>query len=129
MKILVNTGRTVVQGSHVGKKNSPEYFRETSNLRLNPVDMMEIGVDDGERIKATTDGISVVLMATSDEMIKRGTGFLPLGPYANTLVGGTTHSTGMPDFKGTEVNIEVTGEKISTVGELMRHLGGLPYGR
>jgi formylmethanofuran dehydrogenase subunit D len=129
MKILVNSGRTVVQGSHVGRKNSPEYLRETSGLRLNPVDMMEMGIDDGELVKATTSGISVVLRAISDETIKRGTGFLPLGPYANTLVGGSTHSTGMPDFKETEVNVEPTEEGISTVGELMRHLGGLPYGR
>ncbi len=129
MKIHINSGRTVVQGSHVDRKNSPEYFKETSTLRLNPVDMMEIGVDDGERVKATTDGISVVLRVISDETIKRGTGFLPLGPYANTLVGGTTHSTGMPDFKGSEADIQATGEKVSTVGEMMRQLGGLPYGR
>jgi formylmethanofuran dehydrogenase subunit D len=129
MKIRINTGRTVVQGSHVDRKNSPEYFRETSTLRLNPVDMMEIGIDDGERVKATTGGISVVLRVISDETIKRGTGFLPLGPYANALVGGTTHSTGMPDFKGSEAEIEATGEKIPTVGELMQHVGGLPYGR
>lgn len=90
---------------------------------------MEIGVDDGERVKATTDGIFVVLRVISDETIKRGTGFLPLGPYANFLVGGTTHSTGMPDLKEVIVQVEATGEKILSIGELMRQLGGLPYGR
>jgi formylmethanofuran dehydrogenase subunit D len=129
MKIRINTGRTVVQGSHVDRKNSPEYYRETSTLRLNPVDMMEIGVDDGERVQATTAGVSVVLRVQSDETIKRGTGFLPLGPYANYLVGGGTHSTGMPDFKSAEADIEATGEKIPSVGELMKRLGGVPYGR
>lgn len=129
MKIRINSGRTVIQGSHVDRKNSPEYFRETSTIRLNPVDMMEIGIDDGERVKAKTDNLSIVLRAVSDDTIKRGTGFLPLGPYANFLVDGTTHSTGMPDFKQTDADIEATVDKITTVGELMRQLGGVPYGR
>lgn len=90
---------------------------------------MEMGVDDGERVKAKTDGMTVVLRVISNETIIRGTGFLPLGPYANFLVGGTTHSTGMPDFKGTEADIEATGDIILSVGELMRSLGGVPYGR
>jgi len=128
MKIRLNTGRTVVQGSHVDHKNSPEYARETSMIRMNPVDMMEIGVDDGERVKAGTHDVAVVLRVLSDETIKRGTGFLPLGPYANFLVGGTTHNTGMPDFKESDVNIEATSEKILSVGELMRCHGGVPYG-
>lgn len=129
MKIRINTGRTVTQGSHVDQKNSPEYFREASTIHLNPVDMMEMGVDDGERVKAKTDGMTIVLRVISNETIIRGTGFLPLGPYANFLVGGTTHSTGMPDFKGTEADIEATGDNILSVGELMRSLGGVPYGR
>ncbi|KAF5086918.1 molybdopterin dinucleotide binding domain protein [anaerobic digester metagenome] len=129
MKIRINTGRTVVQGSHVDRKNSSEYYREASTIRLNPVDMMEMGVDDGERVMVTVTDGSVVLRAVSDETIKRGTGFLPLGPYANYLVGGTTHSTGMPDFKEAEGEIEGTADKIPSVGELMRKLGGVPYGR
>ena len=129
MKISINTGRTVNQGSHVDQKTSPEYFRETSTIRLNPVDMMEMGVDDNERVKAYCDGATVVLRVLSDDTIKRGTGFLPLGPYANFLVGGTTHSTGMPDFKEAKADIEATTEKIISVGELMRLLGGVPYGR
>ncbi|NLV27560.1 MAG: molybdopterin dinucleotide-binding protein [Methanomicrobiales archaeon] len=129
MKIRINSGRTVIQGSHVDQKNSPEYFRETSTIRLNPVDMMEIGIDDGERIKARTDNLSIVLRALSDDSIKRGTGFLPLGPYANFLVGGNTHSTGMPDFKEADADIEATVDTITTVGELMQQLGGVPYRR
>lgn len=129
MKIRINTGRTVAQGSHVDRKNSPEYFRETSTIRLNPVDMMEIGIDDGERVIARTGDTSIILRAISDDTMKRGTGFLPLGPYANFLVDGNTHSTGMPDFKAAEADIEATTEEIQCVGELMRQLGGAVYGR
>lgn len=129
MKIRINTGRTVVQGSYVDKKNDPEYRRETSTFRMNPVDMMEIGIDDGERVKATTNEVSVVLKAVSDDTIIRGTGFIPLGPYANFLVGGDTQSTGMPDYKTTVAEIEGTSEKILSVAELMELTGGVAYGR
>ena len=129
MKIRINTGRTVVQGSHVDHKNSPEYFRETSTLRMNSVDMMEVGVDEGERVRATTGDVSVTLKVISDDTIIRGTGFLPLGPYANFLVGGDTHSTGMPDYKTAVAEIEGTSDKILRVSELMELLGGVPYGR
>lgn len=129
MKIRINTGRTVTQGSHVDRKNSSEYYKETSTLRLNSVDMMEIGIDEGERVKAQVCDASVVLRVLADDTLKRGTGFLPLGPYANFLVDGTTHSTGMPDFKDAMVIIDATTEPVMSVGELMKKIGGLPYGR
>ncbi len=129
MKIQINTGRTVTQGSYVDRKNTPEYYRETSTIRLNPVDMMNIGVDDGERVMAKSGTMGIVLRALADETISSGTGFLPLGPYANYLVEGTTHSTGMPDFKFLVVEIEPTGDEVLRVGDLMKQLGGVPYER
>lgn len=129
MRLYINTGRTVVQGSHVDNKHSREYYLETSTLRMNPVDMMELGIDDGEHVRAEASGMGVVLKVISDDTIERGSGFLPLGPYANFLVDGGTHSTGMPDFKTAIVEINATDEKIMTTGELMRQLGGVPYER
>ena len=41
MKFLLNTGRTIRQGSFVERKNSPAYRDEASSCRMNPVDMME----------------------------------------------------------------------------------------
>ncbi len=129
MKIRINTGRTVVQGSYVDHKTAPEYARETATLRLNPVDMMMMGIDDGERVKATAAGVSVVLRVIADETMLQGTGFVPLGPYANALVEGITHGTGMPDFKSALIDIEPTVEKVLSIGELMRQIGGVAYER
>ena len=127
MKVIINTGRTIVQGSHVDGKNSSEYIHEASLIRLHPVDMMELGVESGEHIAAHADGVTITLRVLEDSTLEQGSAFLPLGPYANFLVSGVTHGTGMPDFKQTTAEIEPSDQKVLSVGELMRLLGGVPY--
>ncbi len=127
MRVIINTGRTIVQGSHVDRKNSIEYINEASLIRMNPVDMMKLGIESGEHVCACADGVSLTLKVQEDKTLDEGTAFLPLGPYANFLVSGITHSTGMPDFKQISADIEPSDQKVLTVGELMRHLGGVPY--
>jgi formylmethanofuran dehydrogenase subunit D len=127
MRVIINTGRTVVQGTHVDKKNSTEYSHEASMIRMNPVDMMKIGVETGEHVTASADGVSLTLQACEDNTLDEGMAFLPLGPYANYLVSGITHSTGMPDFKHISADIKPTDREVLPVGDLMRQLGGVPY--
>jgi len=127
MKVIINTGRTVVQGSHVDLKNSKEYSNEASLIRMNPIDMMKLGIDSGEHVRASADGVSLTLKVIEDSSLEEGAAFLPLGPYANFLVSGITHSTGMPDFKQINADLEPSSQKIMTVGELMHLLGGVPY--
>ena len=127
MRVIINTGRTVVQGSHVDQKNSPEYSHEASMIRMNPVDMMKLGVETGEHVMASADGVSLALRVLEDHTLEEGMAFLPLGPYANFLVSGITHSTGMPDFKQIQTDIKPTDQNVLSVGELMRLLGGVPY--
>ncbi|PKL59140.1 MAG: molybdopterin dinucleotide-binding protein [Methanomicrobiales archaeon HGW-Methanomicrobiales-4] len=127
MRLIINTGRTVVQGSHVDLKNSKEYSNEASLIRMNPIDMMKLGVDSGEHVRASADGVSLTLKAIEDTSLEEGAAFLPLGPYANFLVAGITHGTGMPDFKHISADIEPSDQKVVTVGELMQQLGGVPY--
>ena len=52
---------------------------------------------------------------------------MPLGPYANAVVGGETHGTGMPDYKSVEVEIEPTDDPVPTIDQLMEAVGGLAY--
>jgi formylmethanofuran dehydrogenase subunit D len=127
MRFIINTGRTVGQGSHVDRKNSPEYINEASLIRMNPVDLMKLGIEGGEYVRAHADGVSLTLRVLEDGTIEEGTAFLPLGPYANYLVSGGTHSTGMPDFKQINADIEPDDQKVLPVSELMRLLGGVPY--
>jgi formylmethanofuran dehydrogenase subunit B/formylmethanofuran dehydrogenase subunit D len=127
MRVIIITGRTITQGSHVDRKNSSEYINETSLIRLNPVDMMKLGIESGEYVIARADGVSLTLRALEDGTLIEGLALLPLIQYANYLVSGITHSTGMPDFKEIHADIEPGFDKVLSVGELMRQLGGVPY--
>ncbi|HII77106.1 MAG TPA: molybdopterin dinucleotide-binding protein [Methanolinea sp.] len=127
MKFLFNTGRTIRQGSYVERKNAPSYREEASAIRMNPVDMFEMMVEEGDRVRVKSSTGEVVMKARADPGLVRGRVFCSLGPYANHIVSPETHGTGMPDFKVTEVEIEPTQDPVSSVAMLMGQCGGVPY--
>jgi formylmethanofuran dehydrogenase subunit D len=127
VRFILITGRTIVQGSFVERKNYPEYREEASSLHMNPVDMLEADLEDGSRVLVRSDSGEVVLTARPSDSLRRGEVFVCLGPYANHLVGPETHGTGMPDFKITKVSLEETTDPIPTVADLMKRCGGVPY--
>lgn len=127
MRFLLNTGRTIKQGSFVERKNSPSYQVAAATILMNPVDMLEIMVEEGDHVRVKSDTGEVVLQVSPDNGLTRGRVFVSLGPYANHIVSPETHGTGMPDFKVTPVSIEPTDDPVLTVGSLMERCGGLPY--
>ncbi|WP_292521386.1 molybdopterin dinucleotide binding domain-containing protein [Methanoculleus sp.] len=129
MTYLMLTGRTVNQGVTVENKTSAEYAAETSTCFMHEFDMLELGLDNGDTIRVTGPCGEVVMRAVMSEEVGMGTVFVPYGPYANHVVAADTHSTGMPDFKSHQVEIEPTDEEPKRVHELMEDLGGLAYDR
>jgi formylmethanofuran dehydrogenase subunit D len=129
VKYILNTGRTVHQGTSVEDKGSDAYRAVASAGFLNPVDMMVLGIEDGARVRITSPSGHVILTARSAEGITRGEIFVPIGPYANHIISSETHGTGMPDFKSQPVDVEPTKEPIRSVGELMEEIGGLRFDR
>jgi formylmethanofuran dehydrogenase subunit D len=129
VKCILNTGRTVPQGTAVEHKVSDAYRSVASACFLNPVDMMMLGIENGARVGITSPTGHVVLTARSAEGITRGEIFVTIGPYANHIISSETHGTGMPDFKNQSVDVEPTEEPIRSVGELMEEIGGLRYDR
>lgn len=129
MKFLMNTGRTVNQGVTVENKGSAEYAREASTCFMHEFDMLELGVDDGDPILVRGPVGEVVMRAEASVEVEIGTVFVPYGPYANHILAADTRSTGMPDFKSHEVEIEPTDEEPKSVYGLMEDLGGLAYDR
>lgn len=127
MKFLLNTGRTIKQGSYVERKNSPSYQMAAATIFMNPVDMLEIFVEEGDHVRVKSGAGEVVMQVSPDNGLTRGRVFVCLGPYANHIVSPETHGTGMPDFKVTPVSIEPTDDPVLTVGSLMERCGGLPY--
>ena len=129
MKCILNTGRTVPQGTAVEHKGSDAYRAMASVCFLNPVDMMMLGIENGARVRITSPAGHVVLIAHSAEGVTRGEIFVTIGPYANHIISSETHGTGMPDFKSQSIDVEPTEEPILSVGELMEEIGGLRYDR
>ena len=127
MKVVLNTGRTIRQGSYVERKNSTAYREEAASLHMNQVDMLELEIEDGAHVRVKSNQGEIVMKARPTEGLERGEVFVCLGPYANHLVGPETHGTGMPDFKATAVTIEPTTEPVPTVREIMERYGGVGY--
>ncbi|MFA4848950.1 MAG: molybdopterin dinucleotide binding domain-containing protein [Methanoregula sp.] len=127
MKCILNTGRTVPQGASVEHKGADVYRTIASSCFLNPVDMMILGIEDGDRVRVTTSAGQIVLTARPAEGVARAEIFVAIGPYANHIISSETHGTGMPDFKSQRVDVEPTEELLKSVGELMEDIGGLRY--
>lgn len=127
MKALFNTGRTVAQGQGLEVKARPEYMEATSICMMNPVDLMDLDLEEGERVLVRGPAGEVVLTTVQNEGIPRGTVYVPMGPYANAVVDAETHATGMPDFKSCIVDLEPTDDEVKSQTELMEAVGGLAY--
>jgi len=129
MKFVLNTGRSVPQGTSVEHKGSDLYRAVVSSCFLNPVDLMVLGIEIGDRVRVTTPDGRIVLTVRPAEGLARGEIFVTIGPYANHIISSETHGTGMPDFKSQDVDVEPTDEPVKSVGELMEAIGGLRYDR
>lgn len=118
MKCILNTGRTIKQGitMEVGK-TSQEYHEATSLALLNGDDMEEIGLEENDVVKISS-GQSSVVVRCQKGWIDPGQVFMPLGPWANHLVAWTTSGTGMPSYKGIDVDISATEEKPTSFEDL-----------
>ncbi|MFQ6137340.1 MAG: molybdopterin dinucleotide binding domain-containing protein [Candidatus Hydrothermarchaeales archaeon] len=122
MKLIVNTGRTFLQGEVVkgGKKLTDEYTERAAYCLLNPEDAASINVKEGENVKVKSAGGEVVLKAEISDEIQKGGIFIPLGPWANRIIGSYTFNTGSPYYKGNVGEVEKTEEEVLDVFEIMK---------
>ena len=127
MKATLNTGRTIHQGMAVEHKASPGYRVAVSVCYMNPIDLMDLGIEQGDRVSLTSRAGRIVLTTRAAEEVNRGEVFVPLGPYANHIICAETHATGMPDFKDEPVDVTVTEEPVKDIGSVMEEIGGLRY--
>lgn len=127
MRFLLLTGRTIRQGNVVESKFSPEYRDATSLCLMNPFDMMDAGLEEGDRVLVKGPGGQVILTTMADDHLPAGHIFVPYGPYANHIIPPETHATGMPDYKAVPVEVEPSDEEPGSVWDLMESLGGVPY--
>lgn len=100
------SGRTRKQAIAMHKgKASPEYHAATGIVEMNPADMARLGIDESDRAILRTPAGEVVLTA-HEGALPPGLVFVPMGTAVNGIVGTETLGTGMPSFKGLDVEIE-----------------------
>lgn len=122
MEFTLVTGRTVAQGEAIETGKTLDKFSQAAAVvELDPEDMFKLGVKEGEVVKITSEHGSVaVRVVKSSNAPHQGVAFIPMGPWANVLIGGGTSGTGMPPFKGVKVKIEpAPGEKVLSARELI----------
>ncbi len=125
MEVILNTGRTVDQGVSMERgKTSPEYFEKVAVAFLHPEDAGAVGVGEGQAVRVTTEFGSVVVRCLLGNT-ERGTIFIPMGPWANSLTSPLTEGTGMPSLKGLKAKIAgAPGEKPTPLEELVKRWRG-----
>ncbi|NCN64605.1 MAG: tRNA CCA-pyrophosphorylase [Candidatus Altiarchaeum hamiconexum] len=120
MKLI--TARTLKQGMAMEEsKISQTYQNICATGFLNEKDIAKSDMKEGELIKAKT-AYGEVVVKCSKGVIDEGNLLIPMGPWANIIIGGNTNGTGMPDFKGIDVRISKTDEKILDVKEIIQKL-------
>lgn len=105
-RFTVITVRTLTQGQamHVGK-DSKEYVDEISTVRMNLKDFEDLELHEGDRIRLATEHGSTVLTCAKGD-VPQGMVLIAWGRLINPIVGTDTQATGMPDYKGIEVEVE-----------------------
>ncbi len=118
MRCMLNTGRTTDQGValEIGK-TSQAYYAATAIAFLSQDDMEELDLQEDDRIGISTEAGTIVVRCRKG-WIEKGQIFMPLGPWANAIVGRDTSSTGMPSYKGVMVDVRKAQKEPTTLSDL-----------
>ena len=131
--ITVNliSGRTIQQGVAIeGGKEKPLYRTSCGIIEIDHEDLKKLGAWKNTNVKVTSPHGSVIVKAIeATQGPHPGVAFIPMGPWANSIVDPNTYSTGMPTFKGTPVTIEVAINEPILLGiELVQKQCGVNVG-
>ncbi|MHA2296954.1 MAG: molybdopterin dinucleotide binding domain-containing protein [Candidatus Hodarchaeales archaeon] len=119
---ILLTGRTWQQGATMegpGKMSS-SYQEAVATCEIDPDDMNGAGIEENSNVRITSEFNSIVIKArTSSSGPHRGQIFMPLGFWANILIGSETHGTGMPTYKGIPVKVEKSDDPVLDIKQLL----------
>ena len=122
------SGRSIQQGVAIeGGKEKPAYRTAAGLIELDPSDLKKLGAWKSTNVRVTSDYGGVVVKAIETTQGPHpGLAFIPMGPWANSIVDPNTYSTGMPTFKGTPVKVDVAMKEPVLLGiELVQNLCGV----
>ncbi len=106
-------------------KLSREYKDGVAICEMEESDMKVLGVEPGQSVRVTSKYGSVVVKATKAKESNPGIIFIPVGAWANQLIGPETYGSGMPDFKGIPVEVEAAlAEPVLDLKDLLKSAYG-----
>jgi len=110
-KIALNliSGRSIQQGVAMeGGKEKDAYTKACGIIEMDASDLKKLGAWRGTNVRVTSKYGDVVVKAVeATQGPHPGLAYIPMGPWANSVVNPNTYSTGMPTFKGTPVEVEI----------------------
>lgn len=123
MKVTLTTGRSVAQGEakETGKAKE-DYVKAAAICELDPEDMRKLGADEGDPVRVSTAYGEVIVKAVKSKQAPHpGVAFVPMGPWASSVVNPDTSSTGMPSMKDVEAEVELAKDaRVLGTKELIR---------
>lgn len=125
MNFILNTGRTIWQGQAIeAGKDLEMYVNAAAICQMNPEQMKELGVKEGNNIKVTSEyGDVIVKVVMAKEELPEGMIYIPMGPWANRVIRPNTDSTATPSFKNVPVDIKPTDDLVLDMPTLMKGYG------
>ncbi len=117
------SGRTLAQGAGCESKMSPDFFKAVSICHLSEKGFKSLGLAEGRNVLIKNQFGQVVLTAKSDAGLPDNMVFIPMGPWANVLVGKETGGCGTPHFKGLDVDVAATNLPVLDIRELFSGMG------
>jgi formylmethanofuran dehydrogenase subunit D len=122
------SGRTIQQGVAIEGGKEKDYYRDAAGIiELDPTDFKKLGIWKNTNVRVTSPYGNVVVKAIETSQGPHpGVAFIPMGPWANSIIDPNTYSTGMPTFKGTPVTLEIAANEHVLLGiELVQKLCGV----
>jgi formylmethanofuran dehydrogenase subunit D len=77
---------------------------------------------EGKNVQLKNEFGETVLAPKMDTGLPNDMVFIPMGPWANILVGKDTGGCGTPQFKGLEVDVAATDSPVLSIRELFQPL-------
>jgi formylmethanofuran dehydrogenase subunit D len=122
------TGRSIQQGVAIESGKEKDSYRTACGIiEMDNADLKKLGAWKNTNVRVTSEYGDVVVKAIETTQGPHpGVAFIPMGPWANSIVDPNTYSTGMPTFKGVPVTVEVAPDEPVLLGiELVQKLCGV----
>jgi formylmethanofuran dehydrogenase subunit D len=122
LKAIMISGRTLSQGASCEQKMSTDFLNAVGVCHLSEENYRLLDLCEGKNVLLKNEFGEAVLAPKKDAGLPNDMVFIPMGPWANMLVGKDTGGCGTPQFKGLEVDVAATDSPVLDIRDLFKPL-------